>query len=93
MFFASSDIGIVGSNPTRGIDVGVYSVFVLSCVGRGLVKGLIPVQGIVSTVYKIYNFTINSEWAHVRETNLSRWRKKKKKNKIIKLYLSFLEES
>jgi hypothetical protein len=32
--------GIVGSNPTRGMDiymyVYVYSMFVLSCVGRGL---------------------------------------------------------
>jgi L-amino acid N-acyltransferase YncA len=34
------DAGIVGSNPTRGMDVYVYvyvySIFVLSCVGRGL---------------------------------------------------------
>jgi hypothetical protein len=38
---ARSDAGIVGSNPTRGMDVYVYvyvySMFVLSCVGRGLV--------------------------------------------------------
>jgi hypothetical protein len=37
---ARLDAGIVGSNPTRGMDVYVYvyvySMFVLSCVGRGL---------------------------------------------------------
>jgi hypothetical protein len=32
--------GIVGSNPTRGMDVCNLSVFVLS--GRGLFDGLIP---------------------------------------------------
>jgi hypothetical protein len=31
--FARSNTGIVGSNPTEGIDVCVYSVFVLSCSG------------------------------------------------------------
>jgi hypothetical protein len=32
--FARSETGIVRSNPTQGMDVGVcvYSVFVLSCV-------------------------------------------------------------
>jgi hypothetical protein len=30
--FAPSNTGIVGSNPTPGIDVCVYSVFVLFCV-------------------------------------------------------------
>jgi hypothetical protein len=35
---ARLDAGIVGSNPTRGMDVYVYvySMFVLSCVGRDL---------------------------------------------------------
>jgi hypothetical protein len=33
--FARSSTGIVGSNPTRGMDV-----FVLSCVGSGLATGL-----------------------------------------------------
>jgi hypothetical protein len=37
---ARLDAGILGSNPTRGMDVYVYvyvySMFVLSCVGRGL---------------------------------------------------------
>jgi hypothetical protein len=34
--FALSSNETVGSNPTRGMDVWVYSVFVLSCVGSGL---------------------------------------------------------
>jgi hypothetical protein len=39
--FDLSNAGIVGSNPTQGMDVCVcvYSVFVLSCVGSGLVTG------------------------------------------------------
>jgi hypothetical protein len=36
--FARSNTGIVDSNPTRGTDV-LFSVFVLSCVGRGLAMG------------------------------------------------------
>jgi hypothetical protein len=34
--FNHSTTGIMGSNPTRGMDVCVYSVFVLPCVGSGL---------------------------------------------------------
>jgi hypothetical protein len=30
--FDRTDTGIVGSNSTRGVDVSVYSVFVLFCV-------------------------------------------------------------
>jgi hypothetical protein len=37
--FARLNTGIVGSNPARGMDVCVYSVFVLSCVGSGLATG------------------------------------------------------
>jgi hypothetical protein len=35
----SSNTRIVGSQPTRGMDVSVCLVFVLSCVGRGLAMG------------------------------------------------------
>jgi hypothetical protein len=41
--FGRSNIGIAVSNPARGMDVCLlFSVFVLSCVGRGLGAGLIP---------------------------------------------------
>jgi hypothetical protein len=46
----------VGSNPALDMDVCVvcvYSVCVVPCVGRGLAKGLIPVQGVLPTVYRI----------------------------------------
>jgi hypothetical protein len=36
--FTRSNTGIVGSNPTQGMDVCVYSVFVLSFVGSGLAR-------------------------------------------------------
>jgi hypothetical protein len=42
--FARSNNGIVGSSRTRGVDVCVYSVFVLSCVVSGLATGWSPVQ-------------------------------------------------
>jgi hypothetical protein len=49
--FARLNTGTVGSNPTRGMDVCVcfYSVFVLSCVDRGLEMGWSPVQGFLQT--------------------------------------------
>jgi hypothetical protein len=37
--FARSNAGIVGSNPTQGMNVCVYYVFVLFCVGSGLASG------------------------------------------------------
>jgi hypothetical protein len=53
--FARSNAGIIGSNPIQDMDVCIlciYSVIVL-CVGRGLAKGLSPVQGVLPTVYRI----------------------------------------
>jgi hypothetical protein len=51
---ARSDAGIVGSDPTRGMDVYVnmyvYSMFVLSCVGRGLAMSWSLVQGVLPSV-------------------------------------------
>jgi hypothetical protein len=35
--FVRSNAGIVGSNPTQGMAVSVYSVCVVLCVGSGLV--------------------------------------------------------
>jgi hypothetical protein len=44
--------------------VCVYSVFVLTRLSSGLATGWSPVQGVLSTVYKIYILElINSEWA------------------------------
>jgi hypothetical protein len=43
---ARLDAGIVGSNPTRD----VYSMSVLSCVGRGLAMSWSLVQGVLPTV-------------------------------------------
>jgi hypothetical protein len=45
---ARFDAGIVGWNPTRGMDV--YSMLVLSCGGRGLAMSWSPIQGILPTV-------------------------------------------
>jgi hypothetical protein len=51
---ARLDAGIVGSNPTRCMDVYVYvyvySMFVLSSIGRGLAMSWSLVQGILPTV-------------------------------------------
>jgi formate hydrogenlyase subunit 3/multisubunit Na+/H+ antiporter MnhD subunit len=49
--FDRSNTGVVGSNPTRGMDVCVYSVFVLACVGSGLATGWSPVQVFLPIVY------------------------------------------
>jgi hypothetical protein len=45
--FARSNAVIVGSNPTRGMNVGVYSMFVL---GSDFVTGWSLVQGIQPNV-------------------------------------------
>jgi hypothetical protein len=44
---ALSNAGIVGSNSTLGMDVCVYSVFVL---GSGLATGWLLVQGVLPNV-------------------------------------------
>jgi hypothetical protein len=58
--FVRSDTGIVGSNPTRGMDVCVYSVTVLSCAGSGLATGRSPVQGVLLIVrFTVSESTLN----------------------------------
>jgi hypothetical protein len=53
--FAHSNIEIVGSNPTGGMDVCVrlFSVCVVLCVGSGLVTGRSPIQGVLQAVCMI----------------------------------------
>jgi hypothetical protein len=52
--FASSNAGVVGSNPTWGMDVcmRLFCVYAVLSVGSGLAKGWSPVQGVLSTVYR-----------------------------------------
>jgi hypothetical protein len=51
--FARSNTGIVGSNPTQGMDVCVrlFCVCVVMCVGSDLATGWFPVQGVLPAVY------------------------------------------
>jgi hypothetical protein len=53
--FARSNSRIVGSNATQGMDVSVrlFCVCVVLFVGRGLVTGWSPVEGVLPTVYRI----------------------------------------
>jgi hypothetical protein len=53
--FACSNTGIMGSYPTRSMDVCVrlFCVCVVLCVGKGLATGWSPVQGFLPTVYRI----------------------------------------
>jgi hypothetical protein len=54
--FASWNIGIVGSNPSRGMDVcpHLFCVCVVLCLGSGLATGWSPLQGALPTVYRHY---------------------------------------
>jgi hypothetical protein len=45
--FARSNTGTVGSNPTRGMAVCVYSMIIL---GSGLAMGWFPLQGVLPTL-------------------------------------------
>jgi hypothetical protein len=53
--FTRSIAGIVGSNPTQGMDVCVrlFCVCVVLCVGSCLATGSSPVQGVLPTMYRI----------------------------------------
>jgi hypothetical protein len=53
--FARWNAGIVGSNPTRGMDVCVRlsCVSAVLCVGSGLATGSSSVQGVLLSVYGI----------------------------------------
>jgi hypothetical protein len=53
--FAHTNNGIVGSNPTRGMDVceHLFCLCVFPCVGSGLATVWSPVQGVLLTVYKL----------------------------------------
>jgi hypothetical protein len=55
-FFARWNAGIVGSNPTQGIDVCLHllCVRVVLCVGSGFATGWSPVQIVLLTVYRIF---------------------------------------
>jgi hypothetical protein len=53
--FARSNTGVVGSNPTLGMDVCVrlFLVCAVLCVGSGLATGWSLVQGVQSAAYRI----------------------------------------
>jgi hypothetical protein len=53
--FARSNAGVVGSNPTRGMDVYVrlFCVCAVLCIGRGISTGWSLVQGVLLSVYRI----------------------------------------
>jgi hypothetical protein len=50
--FVRSNAGIVGSNPTKGMDfyVRLFCVYVVLCVGSSLATGWSPVQGVPQSV-------------------------------------------
>jgi hypothetical protein len=77
---AHSNTWIVGSNPTRGMDICVFTVFVLSCVGDGLATGLSPVQESyrLSTSYIISELILNGN----RPDSLI-YRRRKRRRRII----------
>jgi hypothetical protein len=56
--FARSNPGIIGSNPTGGMDVCVcvYSVCVVLCEGSGLATGWSPVHRVLPTVCRLRNW-------------------------------------
>jgi hypothetical protein len=53
--FARLNAGLVGSNPTQGMDVCVrlFCVCAVLCVASGLEKGSSPVQRVLQTVFRI----------------------------------------
>jgi hypothetical protein len=63
--FSRSNTGIVGSNPTRSMDVWfrLFCVYGVLCVGSGLATDWSVVQGVVTTVYRITYLTeLSPSW-------------------------------
>jgi hypothetical protein len=56
--FARSNNGIMGLNPTRGMDVclHLFCVCIVLCVGSSLTRGWSPVQGVLPTMYRLRNW-------------------------------------
>jgi hypothetical protein len=71
--FARSNAGIVGSNPTRGMDVCVllFCVYAVVRVGRGLARDWSPIQGVIPTVYMIT--TENSDQGPTNSCRAIEW--------------------
>jgi hypothetical protein len=73
--FNRSNIGIVGSNPARGMEVSSASFcIVLSCVCSGLATGRSPVQGVLLNakkyIRKFHKSKLKSENARRPNPNL-----------------------
>jgi hypothetical protein len=53
--FTRSNAGTMGSNLTQGMDVceRLSCIYVVLCIGSGLVTDWSPVQGFLPTVYRI----------------------------------------
>jgi hypothetical protein len=81
--FARSNTEIVGSNPTRGMDVCLRfpRVCFVVCMWRPW-EGLIPVQESYHLSIRFIISLINSEWEQVREPNPSRYKKKKRNSRF-----------
>jgi hypothetical protein len=58
--FGRMNAGIVGSNPSRGMDMcmrfSVLCCVVLSCVGRGLASGRSPAKESYKNIKNVINF-------------------------------------
>jgi hypothetical protein len=56
--FARSSTGVMGSNPTRSMDVcmRLFCVCVVLCVGSGLTMGWSPVREVLPTLHRLRNW-------------------------------------
>jgi hypothetical protein len=71
--FARSNTGIVGSNPTQGMDVRLR--FFCVCVGSDLVTCSSPVQGVLPTALGLRNW---SETKRSTAALRSKWEQQEK---------------
>jgi hypothetical protein len=74
----SSNAGIVGSNPTQGMDVCVYSV----CIGGGLAKGWSPIQGVLPNVLGLRNLSGTKRFTDAPCSKVGATGKREKENVI-----------
>jgi hypothetical protein len=76
--FARSNTGIVGSNPTQGMDVCVrlFCLYAVLCAGRGPARGLSLVQAFLPTVLGLRNW---SETKRFTDVLCSKWKQQEKR--------------
>jgi hypothetical protein len=88
--FTFPNTEIVGSNPTQGMDVCVYTKFVLSYVGRDLATGWSPFQGVLPTVIGLGNWSKTKRFTDILCSKSGSIRKERERDLHSRVYFNII---